>query len=144
MLNVSLYRNTTHEEMWGNVSIVPHILKHHTGGRWSLSSRFGREAPRESPPFLSDRRLGGSQNWSIHGGKQENKVLCPCQNSNSFRPRHFHILWQGRHPSSCLNIVNFNLQNIGNYYETYLPLLNRLFRSFDIGSSFQVIESNKQ
>jgi hypothetical protein len=25
-----------------------------------------------------------------------------------------------------------------------LPLLNRLFRSFDIGSSFQVIESNKQ
>jgi len=34
----------------------------------------------KSPQYSLDRRLGGSQNWSGHGGEEKNPISTPAQN----------------------------------------------------------------
>lgn len=45
----------------------------HLCGGWRPFSRSGRVTRRDSPRFILNRRLGGSQNSSNHGGEEENK-----------------------------------------------------------------------
>jgi hypothetical protein len=76
-----LFFLTEHHTMkayWGRWGTAPCILELGTWWRWLISFTPWPLYPQEKRPcYLLNRRLGGTQSWSGHGGEEKNSQPLP-------------------------------------------------------------------